>query len=220
MGLALKATLTFTFEGAGQVHTVTPQATDVRFSALVHINTLQTAMLHHMFVTMTTVAFVTSIHIDAVTSAIATGFRLTFIIILADVPLRVEMVTRVTVTDVAIKAVLALSMTTNISAQLTLICVDRDFGLRFKRIVAWSYPDDGRRRGLDKEHSRGTDACGSWLSYIRPFRFGSINQGLSEVLDEVSFSSGTDLIEGRCAHLRTPLTVAAPSLAHSAAAHF
>lgn len=72
---------------------------------------------------MTTVAFVTSIDVDAVTSAVTAGFRLTFIIVLADVPLRVEMVTRVTVTDAAALAVLALSVTTNIPAQLALICV-------------------------------------------------------------------------------------------------
>lgn len=123
VGLALEATLTFTLEGAGQVHAVPPQSADVRFGALVHIDTLETSVLHHMFVTMTTVAFVTSIDVDAVTPAIAAGFRLTFIIILADVPLRVEMVTRVTVTDAAVLAVLTLSVATDIPAQLALICV-------------------------------------------------------------------------------------------------
>lgn len=123
MGLALEATLTFTFKRAGQVHAVAPQATDVRFGALVHIDTLEAAVLDHMFVTMATVALVTSFDVDAVTSAIATGFRLTFIIILADIPLRVEVVTGVTVTDVSVQAVLALSVTTNVPAQLALICV-------------------------------------------------------------------------------------------------
>lgn len=123
VGLALEAVLTFTFEGAGQVHAVSPQSADVRLGALVHIDTLETAVLHHVFVTLTTVAFVTSINVDAVTSAITAGLRLTFIIILTDVPLRVEMVTGVTVTDVAAQAVLALSMTTNIPAQLALVHV-------------------------------------------------------------------------------------------------
>lgn len=123
MGLALEATLTFTFKRAGQVHAVPPQSTDVRFGALVHIHTLETPVLDHMFVTLATVAFVTAFDVDAVTSAVATGFRLTFIIILTDVPLRVEMITRVTVTDVTVQAVLALSVTTNVPAQLALICV-------------------------------------------------------------------------------------------------
>lgn len=123
VGLAFEATLTFTFERAGQVHTVAPQSTDIGFGAFIYIDTLETAVLDHMFVTVATVAFVTSFDVDAVTSAVATGFRLTFIIILADVPLRVEMVARVTVTDVSVQAVLTLSMTTNVPAQHTLICV-------------------------------------------------------------------------------------------------
>lgn len=123
VGLALEAALTFTFKRARQVHTVASESTDVRFRALVYIDTLETAVLDHMFVTLATVAFVASIDVDAVTSAVATGFRLTFIIILADVPLRVEMVTGVTVTDVTIQAVLALSVTTNVPAQLALVCV-------------------------------------------------------------------------------------------------
>lgn len=123
VGLALEATLTFTFKRAGQVHTVAPESTDVRFRALVNIDTLETAVLDHMFVTLATVAFVTSFDVDAVASAVATRFRLTFIIVLADVPLRVEMVTRVTVTDVTIQAVLALSVTTNVPAQFALVCV-------------------------------------------------------------------------------------------------
>lgn len=42
---------------------------------------------------------------------------------LTDVPLRVEMVAGVTVTDVAVQAVLTLSMTTNVTAQPTFICL-------------------------------------------------------------------------------------------------
>lgn len=123
VGLALEATLTFTFIRAGQVHTVAPESTDVWFSALVYIDTLEAAVLDHMFVTLATVAFVTAFHVDAVASTVATGFRLTFVIVLADVPLRVEMVTRVTVTDVTVQAVLTLSVTTNVPAQLALVCI-------------------------------------------------------------------------------------------------
>lgn len=123
VGLALEATLTFTFKGAREIHTVAPESTDVRLRALVYIDTLEAAVLDHMFVTLATVAFVTSFDIDAVASTVATGFRLAFVIVLADVPLRVEMVTGVTVTDVAVHAVLTLSMTTNVPAQLALVCV-------------------------------------------------------------------------------------------------
>lgn len=57
------------------------------------------------------------------------------------------------------------------------------------------------------------------MSCFRPFMFRSVDPSLSEVLNEVSFASRADLIKGRCAHLRTPLTAAPPGLAHSAAAH-
>lgn len=123
VGLALEATLTFTFVGARQVHAVAPESADVRFRALVYIDTLETAVLDHVFVTLATVAFVTAVHVDAVAATIATGLRLTFVIVLADVPLRVEMVTRVTVTDVTVQAVLTLPVTTNVPAQLALVCV-------------------------------------------------------------------------------------------------
>lgn len=179
MGLAFESILTFTFKRAGQVHTVAPESTDVRFRALVHINAFESAMLDHMFVSMATVTFITSIDVDAVASAVATRFRLTFIIILADVPLRVEMVTRVTVTDVTVQAVLALSVTTNVPAQLAVVCVWRDFGLCFEGVVAWSQPDDGRRCGLNNRHTRSTGASGSWLSCFRPYKFRSIKPCVS-----------------------------------------
>lgn len=57
------------------------------------------------------------------------------------------------------------------------------------------------------------------MSCFWPFMLRSVNPSLSEVLNEVSFASRADLIECRCANLRTPFTVVSPGLAHGAAAH-
>lgn len=100
--------MAFALVGSGLVDALSPDATDVLFRALVQIcasertaavkhptasrdpggaepaeptDALGPAMLHHVFVALTTEAFVASLHVDAVTSAMATRFRLTFIIV-------------------------------------------------------------------------------------------------------------------------------------------
>lgn len=99
------------------------ESTDVGSGAFIHIYTHELSALHHVFVTLATVALIASLDVDTITSALTTWFGLTFIIILTDVSLRVEMIARVTVTDVAVQVVLTLSMTTNVPAQLALICL-------------------------------------------------------------------------------------------------
>lgn len=63
--------MTFTFIRTGQVHTMTPDTTDVLVKALIHIYTLKSTMLHHVFIAGATEAFVRSFYVDANTSAMA-----------------------------------------------------------------------------------------------------------------------------------------------------
>lgn len=106
MRLDPESAVAFAFVGAGQVDALSSDAADVLFRALVQICTsertvkhpaatreargsdpaeltdaLGSAVLHHVFVALTTEAFVASVRVDAVTSAMATRFRLTFVIV-------------------------------------------------------------------------------------------------------------------------------------------
>lgn len=72
VGFALKATVTFTFIGSRKVHTLTSYSTDVLLRALIHIYTLESPMLYHVFIALTTEAFVASFYVDAKTSAMTT----------------------------------------------------------------------------------------------------------------------------------------------------
>lgn len=74
VGLASEAAVTFTFIRAGQVHTLSPDTTDVLLGALIHVDALESPMLHHVFIALTTVAFVSSFYVDAKASAVAARF--------------------------------------------------------------------------------------------------------------------------------------------------
>lgn len=63
--LAPKTAVTFAFIGAGQVHTLASDSTDVLLGALVHIYALKSPVLHHVFIALTTEAFVASLYVDA-----------------------------------------------------------------------------------------------------------------------------------------------------------
>lgn len=139
------------------------------------------------------------------------------------------MVAGVTVTDVAVQAVLTLSAPTNVPAQPAFICLWQDFSLCFEGVIAGGHSDDCRRGGLNDRHTRTAGAGGSLLHSsrrlwrpLRPLWFLRLvgeDDSLSYILEKVAFPSRADLHEGRCAHLRTSFTVAAPSFAHRAAAH-
>lgn len=139
-------------------------------------------------------------------------------------------------TDVAVQAVLTLSVTTNVPAQPTFICVWEDFSLCFEGDIALGHSDDCRRGGFNNRHTRTAGAGGSlmhggrrlgrplhplWFFFVRLAgeEEGREGHGLSCTLVRVAFPSRADLTEGHCAHLRTSFTVAAPGFAHRAAAH-
>lgn len=63
--------MTFTFIRAWEVNTTAPDTTDVLVKAFIHIYTLKSTMLHHVFVAWATEAFVCSLCVDAIASAMA-----------------------------------------------------------------------------------------------------------------------------------------------------